>query len=593
MSAGRRGFPLRVFVWGAVATALTLVAYLGLTGALAVNELSQARGEALRIAAQAQSRDPDLRTMIDEVGALRADLMRAQAYTSGPVWWLASKAPIVGSRVDALRRVSQGAGEVARKSAALESVARAFLAAGNGKLGHAIPRDVLARLGPAAADLATAIEDAQEQFAGIDATALPDPLGPKLYELQVQMAAVGPEVEGLAAAAGSIAALLGRDGPQRWFIAMQNGGESRGTGGLVGAFAIVNVDAGAPSLERMGPNDALTAKADAGLLPADSQALWGDRRLAEIYGVNLSPNFPFAGELLASMWERQTAQRPDAVLALDQRAVAGLFAVTGPITVDGVTLTADNAYTWLTVDAYRRFPTPEGKDAFVLEVTRTLMQRLTSGSIPTAAFVHSVVEAALGRHVYLWASDPMVQSDLNTSPLGGRVPDQPGPFAMAVVNNNAGNKLDTFLQTSVSYRGGACVAGGRRTRIDVDLRNDAPTGLPDSYFGRFDRAELEGLELKSDGSNRVRLAVYLPAGAYIDQALFSTPGSARPLFAGTERGHPVLMFGVELPRGESRRTSVEFTMFGDPIELNADPNVVAQPMLNPQQISVERGGSCA
>ncbi len=37
-----------------------------------------------------------------------------------------------------------------------------------------------------------------------------------------------------------------------------------------------------------------------------------------MYGVNLSPNFPYAGELISSMWKKQSGAAPDAVLALDQ-----------------------------------------------------------------------------------------------------------------------------------------------------------------------------------------------------------------------------------------------------------------------------------
>ncbi len=42
----------------------------------------------------------------------------------------------------------------------------------------------------------------------------------------------------------SIAVLLGANGPQKWFVALQNGGESRGTGGLLGSFAVVDLDKG-------------------------------------------------------------------------------------------------------------------------------------------------------------------------------------------------------------------------------------------------------------------------------------------------------------------------------------------------------------
>lgn len=588
----RPRFPLRVLVLSAVATTLTLVGYLLLTGALAAGQLTEAKDRAEQIGQAADRPDARLGELVDELGALRVNLMRADAYTSGPAWWLASRVPVASPGVDAVRRTTSSAGELARAAAGLEEAVRALVTASNGTLGQPLPRPVLTRLGEAAGELVDALEYTEQQIEGIDASALPAGLGETVARAQGEISSLAPELAGLARAAGAIAKLLGSERAQRWFVAIQNGGESRGTGGLVGAFAVMKVDAGAVKLERTGANEELTQPADAGLLPRDSQNLWGAARLQQIYGVNLSPHFPYAGELLASMWKRQTKDLPDAVMSLDQRAVANLIEVVGPVTVDGITVTGENAYHWLTVEAYRRFPEPAAKDAFVLKLTAAVLDRLAAGSVPVVPMVRALFDSIRQRNLYLWAADPGLQGQMAGAVIGGAVPDQPGPFAMAVVNNNAGNKLDTFLHTSVRYEGGECVGAGRRSVLTVQLRNDAPQGLPDSYFGRVDRAMWGGGDSRSDGSSRVRLAVYLPQGAHLATGAAAVPGADSPLFTGEERGHPVAMFGVELPPKGTKTISVEFTEFGTVDLLNSPPVVQPQPMLNPQQITVERGADC-
>lgn len=123
--------------------------------------------------------------------------------------------------------------------------------------------------------------------------------------------------------------------------------------------------------------------------------------------------------------------------------------------------------------------------------------------------------------------------------------------------------------------------------MTVELFNNPPTTLPtEKYFGRGDREQLFGLDGRADGSNRVRLAVYLPQGAFLGGA---TP---QQLFVGAERGHPVAMFGVELKRGERKEVTVDFTEFGDASVLNGKPTVIEQPMLNQQEIVIQQGPTC-
>ena len=568
-----------------IAVIISLAVAAGLSVLVVGLQINDTRASAAQAKFEAQA--GDLPGLIDSVEALRSNVAAVATYTKSPAWLITQYIPGVGEPVHAASTLTNGANQVAAASTGFLDLARRLDQAGSTSGGQLVPTEVLSGLAPAANELATALTAFTADVESLTVGTAYGPFQGKASAALQEAKDLLPQLTLLVKTLPSIAVLLGANGPQKWFVALQNGGESRGTGGLLGSFAVVDLDKGKAKPAQIGANDLLTAKANPSLLPKDSQALWGPARLAEVYGVNLSPNYPYAGELISSMWQKQSGSAPNAVLALDQRATALLIEAVGGVTVDGITLTGVNTVQFLSVGVYERFPTSAAKDAFVTAAMGQLIKKIATGSTSPIQLAGKLASAVLDRSLFLWAADAAVQQSLAPSPIGGELPDTSGPISMAVVNNNAGNKMDAFLFTTVKLQGGECVAGGRRSTMTVELFNDPPAKLPtDDYFGREDRERLFGLDGRSDGSNRVRLAVYLPKGAYLGTA------SPQQLFMGEERGHSVAMFGVELKRGERKTVTVDFTEFGDSAILNQEPDVIRQPMLNAQQITVVKGPNC-
>lgn len=565
----------------AVLVAITVAA--SFSAAVIGLEVNDTRSNAQ--AAKANADAGNLTGLISSVEALQSNVAALSTYTKSPAWLVTQYIPAVGDPVRTASTLTTGANSVSQASQGFLDVARQLETSTTADA-QLVPATVLTNLAPAANQLAIALEAFTTDVQSLSATAAYGPFQSKVAAALTDAKELLPELTLLVKTLPAVAVLLGSQAPQKWFIALQNGGESRGTGGLLGSFAVVELEKGKAKAQTIAANGALTAKADPSVVPADTRALWGPARLAEVYGVNLSPNFPYAGELISSMWKKQSGTAPNAVLALDQRATALLIDAVGGITVDGVTLTGANATEFLTVGVYTKYPDPVKKDAFVTAAMAQLVQKIASGTTSPIQLAGTLATAVLDRNVFLWAADAAVQESLAPSPIGGVVPDAPGPISMAVVNNNAGNKMDAFLYTAVTLTGGECVTGGRRSTMQVELFNNPPANLPSYVDQRGDRRDLFGLDGVGDGSNRVRLAVYLPQGAFL--------GGAAPqqLFVGAERGHPVAMFGVELKRGERKTVTVDFTEFGDAGALNGKPDVLRQPMLNAQNIKVIDGPSC-
>lgn len=515
---------------------------------------------------------------------LRSNVQALRDYSMSPAWVAGRFMPVLGNQVGSATAILQSADRVATASADFDVILDQI--GTQGQSGQLISAQVLAGLTPAAQQLSTALADLSTALQAVDLNGLPSAISAPLANALESAQQLVPRLQQLLTALPAITDLLGAAQTKRWFVALQNEGESRGTGGLVGSYAIVDLVDGKATPIQVGANEELTAKGNSSSIPPDSQQLWGPRRLEQIYGVNLSPNYPFAGELLSTLWQAQSGAAPDAVLAIDQRVTALLIGAVNGVVVDGVLITEQNAISWLTDKVYRKYPDAKQKDEFINQLILQLMQKISSGQFSAPRLATQLVTAVLEDRVLLWSNNPTQQELLASSPLGGQLSDAPGPFAMAVVNNNGGNKMDTFLYTSVAYRNGECVLGGRRAQVSVELFNNPPADIPSYVAGDTEATRRQFPNQRFDGFNQVRVAVYLPTGAYISKI---EPGQ---LYSGSERNHPVSMFGVELNPGERKTITVDFTIFGTAETVNAVPDVTAQPMLNPQTITIEQGTNC-
>src|SRR6185437_16246452 len=98
-----------------------------------------------------------------------------------------------------------------------------------------------------------------------------------------------------------------------------------------------------------------TRQIPATAVPQELRDLWG-KDLTEWAGLNLSPHFPWTGQLVSAGWASKTGSKVDYVVALDQHAVGGLLGGTGPIVVGPDTVTSATAVRYLSRGIYTRYP---------------------------------------------------------------------------------------------------------------------------------------------------------------------------------------------------------------------------------------------
>jgi hypothetical protein len=504
--------------------------------------------------------------------AAAADLLSA---TDGPVWAAVAATPRIGANVTAARSLAASVVEVADAAAPLLETAR--LAAETG-LRDDTGRIDLNRLAafPAQADaVATAMESAQSRLAQVDTGPAIAPIADAVTRARTELAELPTSLRTAGTYIARVPALLGADGPRTWLVMLQNLAESRGTGGLLGAYVLLRADDGRVEVIKADTNNSLQPYPipQTGL-PADFTSLWGTDA-AEWASFNLTLHFPYAAQLASNgMAERGTPI--DGVIALDQQVVAALIAATGPVASDAVTIDGASAYDYLTSGIYIDFPDPARKDAVTLDLLTTTMERAIGGDFDLGVLARAVPPTVSEGRIRMWSAVEAEQQWIAESVLGGVVPTDPGPFIGVAFSNGAGNKMDAFVRSEVSYSVGRCVdVPEQQSQVIVRLSLAAPSGLPDYVTMRLDDPTAPA------GSTLMLVYVYGPKGAYVNEARID--GAPAPIFGGVERGRPVWGFAVPILNGEASELVVDLV---EPSRPQRTPQVMVTPMAEAAPVSI-------
>jgi hypothetical protein len=380
--------------------------------------------------------------------------------------------------------------------------------------------------------------------------------------------------------------LLGAHGARRCFMAFQNNAEARGTGGIPGAFAIVHADHGKVTFERFEPDSPLlTTHVDLDL-GRDFEQLFRGWGTETMYGnSNVSPHFPYAARIWLAMWAKHSGERLDGAFAVDPTALSYLLSVTGPATLpDRTQVNSGNVVNLSESTAYARYPTAQDnrkRKEFLVDLARGTSEKVLTTRAGLASLLRAAGRGAGERRLLAYSTDPAVEAELEQTSLSGALPTSPNPYVGLSIVNEAGNKLDYYLDRSVSWRRTGC-GSTRDVTVTIRLTNNAPArGLPSDVDGRHDRHSYP----VRPGDNRLDVSYYATAGAQMTGVTIDgRPGTAG---TGTALGHPVFTMDVEVPRG--RTTTVVLHLREPPGR--GTPIVLRQPLVRPLHVQV-RDANC-
>jgi len=524
-----------------------IASWLAITGASARSHLTAAREgvSALRAAVLAGDQPAANRLLAD----VQTDASIAHRRTSGPLWRAVSHVPLVGPAVTSARGVAAVVDDLARGP--LQAVIDRGSSLSPATLHPAGGHVDLAALVAAQAPLASALSRVQDSSRQLDAlphTTRVGSIDSARTALARQVAALTSTLRTADRAGRLLPPMLGADGPRNYFLAFQTNAEARGTGGLVGGYAILRADHGALRLISMGDNtqlgDRTTPAIDLGPEFTDRYAQYGST--THWNNSNMSPHFPSVAAIWLAMWQRRTGQRLDGAMATDPVALSHLLAATGPARLpSGEGITAGNVVRLTESTSYSRFANDNNaRKAYLQAVAKASLARVLSAPASRSLLGALMKSAGEGR-LLMFSAHPAEQALLAGTSLVGVLPITPRPFAEVVVNNAGGNKLDYYLGRDVTYTLGTCRSGRRASSVVVRLTNNAPTSGLTAYAG----GRLDGTSGQAPGSQRLLISLYATHGAELTSVAVDRRKAGAAVEA--ERGHPVFTVVDDIAAGST------------------------------------------
>ena len=350
--------------------------------------------------------------------------------------------------------------------------------------------------------------------------------------------------------------LLGYLYPQQYLVVTQNSAEARGTGGILGALAIVEFDKGNFKVLQANSNVIFPSERRTPIdMPKEFVDLYGyDPGIFQ--NSNLSPHFPYGAEIWMALWERKYGGRLDGVIAVDPTALSFILKSTGPVKLDdGEVITSKNVVYKTLSEAYKRFEDDNvARKEYLVRMMKAVFAKIERREFEELIFAHQIKRAILANRLLVYSRDVATQKKLAPTKLAGHMSLNPNNEFRAVIKNTDASKLDYYIERSVKIESVEC-NNESLGRITVTVRNvlESGEGLPAYVLTRADKGK------PSDyvkGQHRFELFLYGPSFSSFSGG--TRLGSGELGGVGVERNRPVLVTDIDLKPGETEVVSAEF-----------------------------------
>ena len=367
--------------------------------------------------------------------------------------------------------------------------------------------------------------------------------------------------------------LAGSQSPKKYLIAFQNSAEARGTGGILGAYAIVEFNKGSLKVIQTGSNEALKWIDEIPIkMPNEFTSLYrSDPAIWQ--NSNLSPHFPYGAQIWLALWKKQFGQSLDGVIAVDPSALSYMLRATGPITLpSGKILTSENLVSETLSAAYKEYEKDNAaRKQYLVSIINATFKQLLEGGFNKLQMARALQRGIIENRILVYSTESRVEKELAKTRLAGFMHTTPSNQYRVVVQNIDASKLDYYLDRDVSIKSLSC-GDSAEVEVLVTVKNSLTSGmgLPAYVLTRADKSKPATIV---PGQHRFLLFVYgPPQSKLISATRSSTTGSAGGM--GEERTRPILVVDLDLPPGQEEKITAVFTRGYGPISYHSQPLVI-------------------
>lgn len=349
----------------------------------------------------------------------------------------------------------------------------------------------------------------------------------------------------------AVPALFGCNQPQKYFVAFTSSAEARALGGLIGQYAVVEIDCTSISVKEIGINAQLQ-NTDVFL---QAQAKYPDIFLGknvEWVNSNLFPD----GQLVGSMWltayKEQTGQQLDGAIALDVPFLVDLSILSGFSFKDksGNSLTSKKQIlNYLLNGIYFDYPIDNIKRKSIqLELSRQMVSSLSNNTASKLKILKLFSQTLKENRIFIYRPDLSDNESIKNYPMF-YILNPETKFIHIGANNLSGSKFDFY--NDFKYTLGKCE--NNAYVLDVQIKNSAvaSTQFPEYVNNRLEKSPVEGV------GSKTQILVILPRQTTPPtwQVPSDWSGGALTLSGGNVAAY---MVGT-VQAGQSYSTSIRFS----------------------------------
>jgi hypothetical protein len=374
--------------------------------------------------------------------------------------------------------------------------------------------------------------------------------------------------------------LAGFDRPKRYMLSFQNSAEARGTGGILGAYAIVEIN--------RGKLEVIKASSNVGLQHLTTLPIKHSDEYFELYGnnpgiwqnANLSPHFPYGAMNYLELWRLQTGEILDGFIATDPIALSYFLKAIGTVTLpDGFKIDSENVVEETLKTAYKRYEEDNmARKEFLVTIMKSTFSQLLAREFSVSKMPKALSQSILGNRLLLYTTSKDTQAENEETRLSGSLNKTSDNQYRVVIQNTDASKLDYYLDREVDIETLTC-SPNPTTQVTVYLKNRVVNAqdLPPYVLTRADKGKPKELVT---GQHRFKVFIYGPyQSTLIGGSLGSgADGNAR---IGSERGRPIFIEDIDLAPDASEVIVAQFK--GGTGSLTS----ITQPLVRPEIIKIK------
>lgn len=374
--------------------------------------------------------------------------------------------------------------------------------------------------------------------------------------------------------------LAGFDRPKRYMISFQNSAEARGTGGILGAYAIIEINRGKLTVVR--------ASSNVGLQHLTTLPVKHSDEYFELYGnnpgiwqnANLSPHLPYGALNYLELWRLQTTEELDGFIATDPIALSYFLNAVGTVTLpDGFQITSENVVEETLKTAYKRYETDNmARKEFLVTIMKSTFDQLLAGKFTFRKMPEALSKSIEDNRFLLFVTNKETQIENERTRLAGSLKEEVNNEYRVVIQNTDASKLDYYLDREVDIETLTC-SPNPTTQVTVYLKNRVVNAqdLPPYVLTRADKGKPKELVT---GQHRFKVFIY---GPYKSELIGGSRGSGSVGNArnGFERGRPIFIEDIDLAPDASEVIVAQFK--GGTGSLTS----ITQPLVRPEIIKMK------